>query len=119
MIERLSSNTTRNYIELTNGAKTEQINNASDLNEQRDAAAVQEITNTKEKVKTMIDDINKLLDQNQTSIKFEFHEKLEEYYVTVIDDVTHEVVKEIPSRKVLDMYAAMTEFLGLLVDKKI
>lgn len=117
MIERLSSNTTRNYIEFTNGAKTEQINKASDLNEERDAAAVQEIT--KEKVKTMIDNINKLLDQNQTSIKFEFHEKLEEYYVTVIDDVTHEVVKEIPSRKVLDMYAAMTEFLGLLVDKKI
>jgi flagellar protein FlaG len=29
------------------------------------------------------------------------------------------VVKEIPSKKVLDMYAAMTEFVGLMVDKKI
>ena len=39
--------------------------------------------------------------------------------LTVVDDKTHEVIKEIPSKKLLDTYASMMEFVGLLVDKKI
>jgi flagellar protein FlaG len=63
--------------------------------------------------------MNKFLQASHTSLKFELHEELNEYYVTLVDDVTQEVVKEIPSKKLLDVYAAMTEFLGLMVDKKI
>ena len=44
---------------------------------------------------------------------------LKEYYVTIVDDRTQEIVKEIPAKKMLDMHAAMTEFVGLLVDKKV
>ncbi len=40
-------------------------------------------------------------------MKFEFHDKLNEYYVTIIDEVTREVVKEIPPKKLLDMFAAL------------
>ncbi|WP_342744356.1 flagellar protein FlaG [Oceanobacillus rekensis] len=41
------------------------------------------------------------------------------YYVTVIDSNTREVIKEIPPKKMLDMYAEMADFMGMLVDKKI
>ena len=54
-----------------------------------------------------------------TSLKFQLHDKLEEYYVQVIDDQTKEVIREIPSEKMLDIHAAMKEYLGLMVDKKI
>ncbi|KON86292.1 flagellar protein FlaG [Sporosarcina globispora] len=67
----------------------------------------------------VIESMNKFLQASHTSLKFELHEELNEYYVTLVDDVTQEVVKEIPSKKLLDVYAAMTEFLGLMVDKKI
>ncbi|PLR73720.1 flagellar protein FlaG [Bacillus sp. UMB0728] len=73
----------------------------------------------KEKLDDIIDGMNEFLQPSNTSLKFELHEKLNEYYVTIVDDITHEVVKEIPSKKMLDMYAAMTEFVGLMVDKKI
>ena len=63
--------------------------------------------------------MNDFLIPVNTSIKFELHDKLNDYYVTVIDDITHEVIKEIPSKKLLDTYANMMEFVGLLVDKKI
>ena len=53
------------------------------------------------------------------SIKLVLHDKLNDYYVKVIDENTHEVIKEIPSKKLLDTYANMMEFVGLLVDKKI
>jgi flagellar protein FlaG len=73
----------------------------------------------KERLDDIIEGMNEFLQPSNTSLKFELHEKLNEYYVTIVDDITHEVVKEIPSKKMLDMYAAMTEFVGLMVDKKI
>ncbi|WP_421381440.1 flagellar protein FlaG [Bacillus salacetis] len=74
---------------------------------------------TKEEVQQVVKGMNEFLSATNTHIKFEFHEELKEYYVTIVDNTSNEVVKEIPAKKVLDMYAAMTEFVGLLVDKKI
>lgn len=72
-----------------------------------------------QEMERVIDGINKVLEPSNTHIKFELHEKLNEYYVTVVDNNTNEVVREIPSKKWLDIYAAMTDFVGLIVDKKI
>jgi flagellar protein FlaG len=63
--------------------------------------------------------MNEFMATSNTHLKFEFHDKLKEYYVTIVDDRTQEIVKEIPAKKMLDMHAAMTEFVGLLVDKKV
>ncbi|WP_456273263.1 flagellar protein FlaG [Bacillus sp. AK031] len=73
----------------------------------------------KEKLDSVVRGMNEFLSSSNTHLKFEFHEKLKDYYVTIIDDTTKEVVKEIPSKKVLDMHAAMKEFIGLMIDKKI
>lgn len=74
--------------------------------------------NTKEKTEKVINSMNEFLKASNSHLKFEFHEKLQEYFVTIVDDSTNEVIKEVPSKKLLDMYAAMTEYIGLLVDKK-
>lgn len=73
----------------------------------------------KEKVEEIVERLNKFMGTSPTSLKFEFHEKLNEYYVSIVDDQTNEIIREIPPKKMLDFYAAMTEFLGLMVDKKI
>ncbi|KIL46580.1 flagellar protein FlaG [Jeotgalibacillus alimentarius] len=63
--------------------------------------------------------MNDFLKPTNSHLKFEFHEDLGEYYVTVVDEITKEVIKEIPSKKLLDSYAAMTEYLGILMDHKV
>lgn len=74
----------------------------------------------KENVRNVVDSMNDFLVASpNTHLKFEFHEQLDEYYVTLINEETKEVVREIPPKKMLDMFAAMTEFLGLMVDKKV
>ena len=73
----------------------------------------------KEKVKEVVESLNTFLDPTQTAIRFEYHEDLNEYYVKVVDDVTDETIREIPPKKLLDFYAAMTEFVGIMVDEKI
>ncbi|MGX2961633.1 flagellar protein FlaG [Peribacillus sp. JNUCC 23] len=74
---------------------------------------------SKKQVLDVVESLNKFLQPTYTSVRFEFHEKLNEYYVKVVDDDTDETVREIPSKKLLDFYAAMTEFVGIMVDEKI
>jgi flagellar protein FlaG len=74
---------------------------------------------TKELLEKKIDGINKFVSPMQTSIKFQLHEKLNEYYVEIIDEAKKEVIRQIPSKKFLDMYASMAEHMGFIVDKKI
>lgn len=117
MIEKLSSSPM-----LSNS------NKQSDILIQRDK--IEEITNIeqqestptkkeKEQIEGIVKGLNDFVNISHTHLKFEFHDELERYYVTVIDNETQEVIKEIPPRKLLDMHAAMMEFMGLLVDKKI
>ncbi|HLR72418.1 MAG TPA: flagellar protein FlaG [Pseudogracilibacillus sp.] len=73
----------------------------------------------KHEVKYTVEKLNDFIDPVRTNLKFVLHEDLHEYYVTVVDPLTNEVIKEIPPKKMLDMYAAMTEYMGLLVDEKI
>lgn len=72
-----------------------------------------------EKAKKMTESLNQLLETTNTKLRYEFHEKLERYYVTLVDSETDQVVREIPNKKLMDMYAAMLEFTGIFVDKKI
>lgn len=72
-----------------------------------------------EKAKKMTDSMNRFMESTNTSLRFQYHEELQEYYVTIVDSKTDEVVKEIPSKKLMDIYAAMRDFLGILVDHKI
>lgn len=72
-----------------------------------------------DKAKQMTDSMNTFLESANTQLRFKFHEKLNEYYVTIVDSKTDEVIREIPSKKLMDIHAAMREFVGLLVDRKI
>lgn len=72
-----------------------------------------------DQAKLMTESMNKFLEGSNSELRFEFHEKLNEYYVTIVDPKTHEVIKEIPSRKLMDVHAAMREFNGLFVNHKI
>ncbi|TXC90983.1 flagellar protein FlaG [Metabacillus litoralis] len=75
---------------------------------------------SKEKLEEVIHGLNNfLIPTTNTALKFELHEELNTYYVKVIDENSKEIIREIPSKKLLDIYASMTEFLGLAVDKKV
>ena len=70
-------------------------------------------------MESMVEGMNNFLEPSNTTIKFELHDKLDRYYVKLVDRETKELVREIPPEKMLDMYAQMAEFMGFLVDEKI
>lgn len=87
--------------------------NRLDLNYQNDADI------DKEQLANIVLSFNDFMKPVRTNLKFELHDRLDRYYVSVINSETNEVIKEIPPKKMLDMYAEMADFIGILIDKKI
>ena len=72
----------------------------------------------KNTVKSVVDTANDLLKTNRTSAKFKYHEATKQVSIKIIDDVTQEVIKEIPPEKSIEMLKKMLELTGILVDEK-
>lgn len=79
----------------------------------------EELTLHKDQLASIVDGLNSFLEPAETSIKYELHEKLDRYYVTIVDKDTDEIIKEIPPKKMLDVYASIAELMGFIVDRKI
>lgn len=69
-------------------------------------------------VRAAVDKANKQMAAREVSLQFEAHDVMNEMIVRIIDKNTKEVIREIPSKKILDMVANMLEMAGLLVDEK-
>ena len=54
----------------------------------------------------------------KTHCEFEYHEETNRISISVKDDETGEVIKEIPAEETLDMLSKMWELAGLFVDDK-
>ena len=65
-----------------------------------------------------IENANRALKMSSSYMKFSIHEKTHQIMVRIVDSETDEVLREIPSEKVLDMVARMWELAGVLVDEK-
>ncbi|MED4754666.1 flagellar protein FlaG [Brevibacillus choshinensis] len=72
----------------------------------------------KEDLQKQVDSLNKFVQTTNTHLKFTLHERLNEYYVQIVDNITDEVVREVPSKKILDLAAKIQEMIGILVDEK-
>lgn len=98
---------------------------ASDTTTRKDTAVIEpmvqlkNVHETKTKVQEAVNKMNEMLEVNNSTSKFMFHEGLERYYVTVVNRDTDEVVKEIPPKKLLDAFYEMQKMLGMIVDEKI
>ena len=125
MVGRLDTMTTTTQV--TRSAGTPTLDN-----EVREAAPVQGVSvkaerssgNTErtmpaEQAEIMVESMNNFLVSANSQLRFVFHDELNEYYVTIIDSNTDEVIREIPSKKLMDIHAAMLEFVGLLIDRKV
>lgn len=99
--------------------KTEQTQNEAKTGQKKFQEENSNQAVSKKQVQDVVEGLNQFLQPTHTSLHFKYHEKLNEYYVQVVDQNTNETIREIPSEKVLDMYASMLEYVGILVDKKI
>lgn len=111
-VSAIETHQPRNADELTLIEKQEKIIKASQEEEKKKELS-------KDDAEHVVKGINEFLQPKFTNLHFKLHEKLDRYYVEVVDQETKEVVREIPAKELLDMHAKMTEFLGLFIDQKL
>ncbi|TVX89447.1 flagellar protein FlaG [Paenibacillus agilis] len=70
-------------------------------------------------VEELVDKFNNAMQENQTHIKVKMHDNMNAIMVTIVDSSTDEVIKEIPSEKMLDMMYNICVKNGLFLDEKI
>lgn len=61
---------------------------------------------------------NKELKKLETNLRFSVHEKTQQVMVKIVNSETEEVIREIPSEKILDLVASIMERAGILIDKR-
>ncbi|HBA02673.1 MAG TPA: hypothetical protein DCW51_01105 [Clostridium sp.] len=111
------------------------VNSVNIANNRQNFSAIQEnVKNTEEDFKEdfkennyyfsneeifkSINRINKILDHENTFIRYEVHSKFNQVMLTVVDKSTQEVLMEVPPKKILDFVANMCEMAGILVNEK-
>lgn len=65
-----------------------------------------------------IEKTNKAIEGTSCSFRYSVHDVTKQIMVKVIDRNTHEVIKEFPPEKILDMVAKMWEVAGIIVDER-
>ena len=70
--------------------------------------------------RSMVEAIEKAnhIETGTTECQFSVHEKTNQIMIKIVNQQTKEVIKEIPSEKILDMVANMCKLAGVFVDEK-
>ncbi|MDT8903914.1 flagellar protein FlaG [Anaeroselena agilis] len=74
---------------------------------------------TPEEMENVTDAMNKFMESLNADLQFAIHEKTNRMMVRVVDVKTHKVLKEFPPHELLDTLAAISEYVGALLDKKV
>ena len=80
-------------------------------------ASVREENVTEVMLERAFEDANRVLAGSSFSLSYRIHEGSSRIQVTVYDANSREVLREIPAESRLDIYARITEFVGLLFDQ--
>lgn len=73
----------------------------------------------KEDLDKAINKLNKFWDDENIKVEYSTHEKFKQsIIIKITNKETHEVLMEVPPKKILDMVAKMCEMAGVLIDKK-
>ncbi|MBP3889441.1 MAG: flagellar protein FlaG [Cellulosilyticum sp.] len=94
-------------------AKSEMKNQLKDKNSVEEERKIQN-----QDVINLFDKIHKEFEIKDNELSFSVHDKTKRIMVKVLDKETKEVIREIPSEKIVDMVASMMEVAGLIVDKR-
>lgn len=70
-----------------------------------------------EKLINAIEKANRI-QSGTTECEFSVHQGTKQIMIKLVDTTTKQVIKEIPSEKILDMVAKMCDLAGLFIDEK-
>jgi flagellar protein FlaG len=101
---------------------TESANNVRQVEEKSEIDKIQEDVakevGSQEKMEALVEQLNDALSPFNTSLKFGFDSKSEDFYVSIIESKTNKLIRRFPAEEAADMLPKMKEFSGMLFDQK-
>lgn len=76
------------------------------------------LNNEKQRLDEAVQHANKALEGSGRYFKYEVHKPTKQVVISVMDEKTNEVVREIPAKKLLDIVAKFMELAGLVFDER-
>jgi flagellar protein FlaG len=73
---------------------------------------------TREETDLLTKTLNQFMDEMNANLQFVVHDKTHRLMVQVVDPETNKVLKEFPPHELLDTIAAISDYVGALLDKK-
>ncbi|KZS45801.1 hypothetical protein AWU65_07695 [Paenibacillus glucanolyticus] len=67
----------------------------------------------------LVNQVNKKLEELGTHIEVRVHDKTNTIMVMVLQDETNEIIREIPSEKMLDLLYNISQRVGVFLDERI
>lgn len=93
--------------------KSEKGNNQS----QSEEKSKEELT--REDLTSLTEHLNKFMSAIDADLEFEIHEGTDRMMVKFVNKNNHQVIKEFPPRELLDTLAAIQDYVGILLDKRV
>ncbi|MEO1928152.1 MAG: flagellar protein FlaG [Nautiliaceae bacterium] len=85
---------------------------------QKDVIENQDKEKLKKELQRVTEELNKTLNPLNTTLKFQFNDKVDELTVKVVDTTNNKTIREYPPKEALELMEKMRELVGLLLDKK-
>lgn len=73
---------------------------------------------SKEELKNVNSQLNKFMSSINADIQFEMHDRTKQLMVQVVNTQNNRVLREFPSHEMLDVLANISDYIGILLDKK-
>jgi len=117
---KVEMNNSARYIENFSATKSKQLE-VKDEKVEKETPKTQEAAEIEnEKVREIVEDMNKELEKVDTSIKFKVHESvgsgLNRISIEVVEKDSEKVIAEIPSEEAIEFAEKMETITGLLFD---
>lgn len=73
---------------------------------------------SRDELDTLTQELNSFMQNFNADLHFAIHEKTKHLMVQLIDERKNKVLREYPSHEFLDMIARISDYVGVLLDKK-
>jgi flagellar protein FlaG len=77
-----------------------------------------DLTVSQEAFVKILEKANKAVEGVQIKFEYSIHKKTGEVMVKMLNSETDEIIREIPSEKILDLVAGLQELSGVIIDEK-
>lgn len=73
-----------------------------------------------DQAKRAVDKVNKILEDKTTHVEYDEDKDFKSVMIMkVVDNKTNEILREIPSKQIMDLIDTFAEMAGLVIDKKV